>query len=306
MLNKAINQLVHYALENHFLEKADCDYAINRVLYLYHIDTFEKEAIDEPVDFFQVMEELLDEAIQRSLIENDITYKDHFEAKIIDCFLPRPSELNRHFHELKRIDPVKATNYFFHFSQATNYIKTQRIKKNISFVYEGKYAPLEITINLSKPEKDPRMIGLLRENPDTDYPKCALCMENVGYYGSSDKASRSNHRVVSITLDQEVDGWGFQYSPYAYFNEHTIILKKEHIPMKVDVKTFRELADFVDQFPHYLMGSNAGLPIVGGSILSHYHFQGGRTDFPIQKAEIVHTIKKGRVIVDVLDWPLSV
>lgn len=306
MLNTAINQLACYALENHFLQSSDLDYAINRILYLFRVEAFEKETINDKVDFFQVMESLLNEAVHRGIIEDDIVFRDHFEAKLIDCFLPRPSELNHRFHELRKIDPVKATDDFFQFSKATNYIKTERIKKNLSFVYEGKYAPLEITINLSKPEKDPKLIGLMREKPDMDYPKCALCLENVGFFGSSDKASRSNHRVVSITLGQEVDGWGFQYSPYAYFNEHAIVLKKEHIPMKVDSKTFRELADFVDQFPHYLMGSNAGLPIVGGSILSHYHFQGGRADFPIQKAQIIQSIQKGRVTVEALDWPLSV
>jgi UDPglucose--hexose-1-phosphate uridylyltransferase len=305
MLNHAINQMLKYALDHQFLEPDDSDYAVNRVLYLFGLDTFVKEGIDEPVDFFIVMDVLLSEAKKRELIDDDITAKDNFEAKIIDCFLPRPSEINRKFSELKQIDSKKATDYFYQFSKDTNYIKTERIKKNISFIYEGKYAPLEITINLSKPEKDPKLIEQMRFQPESDYPKCALCMENVGYYGTDSKAPRSNHRVVSMTLDHETDQWGFQYSPYSYFNEHTIVLRKDHFPMKVDPKTFRELADFVDQFPHYLMGSNAGLPIVGGSILSHYHFQGGRYDFPIEKAQVIQTFHKGKVFVEALDWPMS-
>jgi len=304
-MNEAISSLIRYALDHQFLEFDDIDYAVNRVLYLLKLEKYEKVAVSAPVDYFSVMEKLLDYAVKKRLIADDIDSRDSFEAKIVDCFLPRPSELNRRFYQLYKTGPMTATNFFYDFSKATNYIKTGRIAHNISYIYEGKYGPLQITINLSKPEKDPKQIALKKDIDANGYPKCALCMENVGYYGSSGKAPRSNHRVINLTLNHELDKWGFQYSPYSYFNEHCIVLTKEHFPMKVDHDTFAELIDFINRFPHYTIGSNAGLPIVGGSILSHYHFQGGRHSFPIEKARIIQSYKKRKVEVQVLDWPLS-
>ncbi|MBN2697068.1 MAG: UDP-glucose--hexose-1-phosphate uridylyltransferase, partial [Bacilli bacterium] len=305
-MNLYINKLLKYGLDNNLLENDDYDYAANQLLYLLKMDKFSRVKLDEPVDFFEVMDAILEYAISENIIEADIVARDNFEAKIVDTMLPRPAELNRKFYELYKKGPMTATNFFYKFSSDTNYIKTRRIAKNISYVYEGKYAPLQITINLSKPEKDPKLIALKKNDNSDDYPLCQLCMENVGFYGTAEKAPRSNHRVINLTLNREKDAWGFQYSPYAYFDEHCIVLTKEHVPMKVDNTTFAELIDFVNKFPHYTIGSNAGLPIVGGSILSHYHFQGGRYTFPIESAKVIASYKLRKVEVEVLDWPLSV
>lgn len=306
MMNRLINELIAYGLHRQLIQEADREYVQNALIYLLRQDRFESEVVDhDAVDYFAVMERILDLAVENGIIEDSVASRDNFEAKLMDVFLPKPSELDRKFYALYKTGPLTATNYFFKLSQDTNYIKTKRIEKNISYVYEGKYGPLQITINLSKPEKDPQAIARGRGKKETGYPKCALCMENVGYYGSEELAPRSNHRVITLTLNHEKDAWGFQYSPYQYFNEHSIVLRKEHSPMRVDHRTFDELIDFVNKFPHYLMGSNAGLPIVGGSILSHYHFQGGRHEFPIEKARFLAEYKRGKVRIKALDWPVS-
>jgi len=306
-MNHLLNQLINYGLKEGLLSKDDKEYAQNQLLYLFRQSEYIEEEITEPMDFFELLEQLLNIAFQQGLIPtNSVSDFDHFEAKMMDCLLPRPSEMNRRFRDLYKKAPVYATSDFYRFSQKTNYIKTKRIEKNIHFDYHGAYAPLNISINLSKPEKDPMMIARMGTKTENNYPKCALCMENVGFYGDDFHASRSNHRVINLTLNHDKDGWGLQYSPYSYFNEHLIVLKKEHIPMKVDYQTFEELIDFVNQFPHYLIGSNAGLKIVGGSILSHYHFQGGNADFPIQHAKVLREFNVKRMKVEVLDWPMSV
>ncbi len=306
MIQVYLHQLLDYALKQNLLEMVDAEYAINRLLRLFDLDSFECAQYEEELDFHVLLERLLDYATSKGLIDQEGFMRDHFEAQMMDCFLPRPSELNRLFREQYKKGPLTATTYFYRLSQATNYIKTERIKNNIAFVYNGKYTPLQITINLSKPEKDPKLIAQLAKTTSNHYPKCALCMENVGFHGTLEKAPRSNHRVIDLTLNHEKNAWGFQYSPYAYFNEHCIILKKDHIPMKVDDTTLDELVDFVNQFPHYLIGSNAGLPIVGGSILDHYHFQGGRHRFPIFDASVKRLWKKRGVEYAILDWPMSV
>ncbi|MFA5006013.1 MAG: UDP-glucose--hexose-1-phosphate uridylyltransferase [Candidatus Izemoplasmatales bacterium] len=308
-LGTLLNELVRYAADERILDPADREYAINALLFLYRLDSFAAEKIAGTVDFFATMDGLIAHALERGLIEADVEpLRDNFEAKLMDCFLPRPAELDRRFKQLLQEDgdATSATAWFYRLSKATNYIKTARIAKNINYVYEGQYGPLDITINLSKPEKDPKLIALAKLKSTEGYPKCALCMENVGFYGTLEKAPRANHRVISLTLNGETDGWGLQYSPYAYFNEHCIVLKKEHVPMKVDRTTFFELVDFVDRFPHYLIGSNAGLPIVGGSILTHYHFQGGNYVFPIESARTIATFAGEGVKAEVLDWPMSV
>lgn len=306
-INYLIAQLISYAEKKALFNPVDREYVINQLLYLFNLDSFNEESIETEIDFFSLLDDLIDYALTNKLIEDDIeSSRDNFEAKMMDAFLPRPSEMNRIFNDLYKKAPKYATDYFYQLSIATNYIKTNRVNKNITYKYQGKYADLDITINLSKPEKDPKTIALLKHTKNENYPKCALCMENVGFYGTLDKAPRSNHRVVDITLNHEKNAWGFQYSPYSYYNEHAIILKKKHEPMRVDEITFTELIDFINKFPHYMIGSNAGLPIVGGSILSHYHFQGGRYDFPIEKARILTSFKKKRVLIEILDWPLSV
>jgi len=306
MINRLVNELAQYALNRQILNPSDFDYAINGVLYLLKLNTFVPENIDEDPDFFQVMKEILAYAGEQKIIDAESeSESDNFEAKLLDCFMMRPSEIDRRFRQLYKDNPLLATNWFYDLSRNTNYIKTERIKKNITYQYDGKYAPLDITINLSKPEKDPKKIALKPTGPD-GYPACALCAENVGYYGTEAKAPRSNHRIVSLSLNGAENAWAFQYSPYSYFNEHCIVLSKIHTPMRVDFDTFCELIDFINQFPHYIIGSNAGLPIVGGSILSHYHFQGGRYTFPLEHAHVLKAYRKRKVTVEVLKWPLSV
>ncbi|MDY0138746.1 MAG: UDP-glucose--hexose-1-phosphate uridylyltransferase [Candidatus Izemoplasmatales bacterium] len=306
MINTYINQLIDYGINNKLLESDDIYYAVNKILKILDLTSFKREKNEEMPVFSEIMENIIDYAIEKKVLKSStIAAKDAFEAMIVDSLLPRPSELNRIFYQKYKTGPMTATNYFHDFSKVTNYIKTERIKKDIKYLYQGKYASLDITINKSKPEKDP--LDIISSNHDNSkYPMCPLCMENIGLYQTDNLAPRTNHRVVSLTLNHEVDKWGIQYSPYAYFNEHIIVLKKEHSPMYVNKRTFEELIDFLNKFPHYLIGSNAGLPIVGGSILSHHHFQGGRHDFPIEKARVLTTIKKNRMKVEVLDWPLSV
>lgn len=306
MIQQDLHQLLDYALKQNLLEMVDAEYAVNRLLQLFRLDEYEGAVYEDETEFHVLLERLLDYAVEQGIIESHNLMRDHFEAQMMDCFLPRPSELNRLFREQYKKGPLTATTFFYRLSQATNYIKTERIKNNIAFEYPGNYVPLQITINLSKPEKDPKLIAQLAKTTSNHYPKCALCMENVGFYGTVEKAPRSNHRVIDLTLNHEKNAWGFQYSPYAYFNEHCIILKKDHIPMQVDDTTLDELVDFVNQFPHYLIGSNAGLPIVGGSILDHYHFQGGRHRFPIFDAPVKRQWKKRGVEIAVLHWPMSV
>ncbi|OQX93943.1 MAG: hypothetical protein B6I17_00830 [Tenericutes bacterium 4572_104] len=306
MINTRINQLIKYAKENLYLSNDDAYYAVNQILYLLKLSSFKWEEIDYKVDFFEVINSILDYAFENKILaSNTINERDAFESKIVDCLLPRPSELNKMFYKQYKTGPLTATTFFHNLSIKSNYIKTKRIDQNIKFTYDGKYSELQLTINLSKPEKDP--LDIKRQALIQDkYPKCPLCMENVGVYQSTSLAPRSNHRVISLTLNHEKDAWGLQYSPYAYFNEHIIVLRKEHSNMYVNERTFAELVDFINKFPHYLIGSNAGLPIVGGSILNHHHFQGGKFDFPIEQAKVLRKYKKRKVTYEILDWPLSV
>lgn len=306
-MNHDINLLLTYGLREKLLDPLDYEYALNQIMHLLGLASFEKEEIQEEIDFFRFMPLLLEKAFNKGLIPSQsISDFDHFEGKLMDALLPRPAEIDRRFRQLYKQAPIYATNDFYHLSQKSNYIKTERIKKNIHFIYEGKYAPLDLSINLSKPEKDPLVIAQANQLKEEEYPKCALCMENVGFYGNDFHPSRSNHRVVTLTLNREKNEWGLQYSPYSYFNEHLIVLKKEHSPMDLDVHTFYELVDFVNQFSHYTIGSNAGLPIVGGSILNHYHFQGGKTIFPMESARVLRAFKVKRMMVEILDWPMNV
>lgn len=306
MINKSINKLINYGIRNNFLEEDDIPYAVNRILKILDLNSFVPETIEEnELDLSAIIKEIENFAIENKvLLSQTLNSKDAFEAQIIDCMLPRPSELNRIFYKNYKTGPLTATKWFHDFSIKTNYIKIDRISKNLKFKYEGKYSPLDITINLSKPEKDPLDI-INNKNNNNDYPMCPLCIENVGVYQTPSLAPRSNHRVINLTLNHEKDKWGMQYSPYAYFDEHLIVLRKDHSPMYVNQKTFAELVDFINKFPHYLIGSNAGLPIVGGSILNHHHFQGGKYDFPIEKAQVIHKIKRKRMMIEVLDWPLA-
>lgn len=304
-LSQSIDQLILYGIDNGFLEQEDAIYAINKINDILHFTTYNKTSdiykkIDEPSGLLQP---LLDFASHKGLINPDTTTRrDIFEAKIMDVLLPRPSEVNRRFDDCD--SSMSKTKYFYDLSKKSNYIKTSRTNKNIIWKTKTKYGVLDMTINLSKPEKDPRDIIAAGNNTENKYPKCLLCKENVGYNGETTNVGRTSHRVVPLKLNDEP--FYLQYSPYVYYNEHCIVLHKEHTPMNVTINTFKRLFDFVDQFPHYFLGSNAGLPIVGGSILSHEHYQGGSYEFPIERAQVKYSFTTEDVLFEQLYWPLSV
>lgn len=301
----AIHNLVLYAKKHQLLNELDSDYAYNKLCDLFGIETcipFDQEFAvpDEPS---VLLKPLLDYAVAKGIIPVDtVKQRDIFEAKIMDIVIPRPAEVVRQFQAFMK--PQEQTDFFYEFSQKNNYIKTSRTSKNIVYKAPTQYGNMDITINLSKPEKDPKDIIMQGTSSNTKYPSCLLCKENVGYNGLSTGIGRTNHRIIPVTLNKEP--FYFQYSPYVYYNEHCIVFHEDHIPMNVSEKTFERLFDFVDQFPHYFLGSNAGLPIVGGSILSHEHYQGGRYHFPIEDAEIIETRIIDETTMELLYWPLSV
>ncbi|MCF7926778.1 MAG: UDP-glucose--hexose-1-phosphate uridylyltransferase [Candidatus Izimaplasma sp.] len=305
---QAIEHLYHYGLSNNLLEKEDRIYVINKLCDLLSISTYETPNIKTyniPDNPAPLLTPLLDFASKKKLFSPDTTKRrDIFEAKIMDQLLPRPSTLNKQFELLKSHSPKEATDFFYRFSKKSNYIKTSRTSKNIQYSSETAYGTIKITINLSKPEKDPQDIIDQKDKQSSDYPKCLLCKENVGYNGETTLVGRTSHRVIPVSLNNEP--FNLQYSPYVYYNEHCIVFHENHIPMNVSIKTFKRLFDFLDQFPHYFLGSNAGLPIVGGSILAHEHYQGGHAKFPIEDAKIVESYTKNNIKYDLLYWPLSV
>lgn len=304
---KDIKKMCIYAINEKMIDIEDYDYAINQLTDILNLDTY----IDVEGDYEGIREHqpqldcLLGYAFERGLHSPDTTVKrDQLEAKIMDVFVPRPSVINETFNRLLKEGPKKATDYFYNLSEKSNYIKTSRTSKNIRWKSNTPYGVLDMTINLSKPEKDPRDIINQSKEESSEYPKCLLCKEQVGYYGAGSKPGRTNHRIIHMKLNNE--DFYLQYSPYVYYNEHSIVLKKEHEPMKVTIDTFRRLFDFVDKLPHYFLGSNAGLPIVGGSILSHEHYQGGRYHFPIEDAKVISEETIEDVTIKQLYWPLSV
>ena len=306
-INKDIKLLCLYAIKEHLIDAEDSDYVVNRLCNLLELENYtdikvEYEGVEEPST---LLDPLIDYAFKQKLFSpNTIIKRDQFEAKIMDVFTPRPSAINTVFNSLLKDNPKEATNYFYHLSQKSNYIKTSRTSKNIIWKSNTKYGLLDMTINLSKPEKDPRDIINSSNALSTTYPKCLLCKEQVGFYGHPSKPGRTNHRIVHMLLNNE--DFYLQYSPYVYYNEHSIVLKKEHVPMKVTIDTFIRLFDFVDKLPHYFLGSNAGLPIVGGSILSHEHYQGGRHNFPIEEAKVISEYSLNGLVIKQLYWPLSI
>ena len=250
---------------------------------------------------------MTDDAVRRGLIDGGPVSRDLFDTKLMGVLTPAPHEVRRTFASLYAQSPALATDWYYAFSQDTNYIRRDRIAKDVKWLYDGEYGTLEVTINLSKPEKDPKAIAAARNAPQTGYPLCQLCQENEGYAGRINHPARQNHRLIPLTINGS--SWFFQYSPYVYYSEHCILLNSEHIPMKIDEACFRKLFDFVKQFPHYNIGSNADLPIVGGSILSHDHFQGGRHEFPMAKATVEIPVSfKGYedVTAGIVKWPMSV
>lgn len=309
MVEQSIKKLVQYGLEKKLIEKEDTIYVTNRILNL-----LEMEEYNEPEDEFknieleEVLKELLDYAAVNGLLENDsVVYRDLFDAKLMNCMISKPSEIIRRFNDLYKESPMAATEFFYDFSKNTDYIRTYRVRKDMKWTVDTKYGELDITINLSKPEKDPKAIAAAKLAKQSGYPKCLLCMENEGYAGRVNHPARDNHRIIPITINNQQ--WGFQYSPYVYYNEHCIVFNGQHIPMKIEHESFVKLFDFVKLFPHYFLGSNADLPIVGGSILSHDHFQGGNYEFAMAKAPIekAFTVKGFEdVEAGIVKWPLSV
>ena len=307
-MNHEINRLLNYGLQNGMIYEDDIDYSANLLVDLLKLDTFEKEDIDEKLETANdIIENILSYAVKKGLVEDSVVFKDLFDTKLMNCIMPRPSEVINQFNNLKEVSSKDATDYFYDLSVASNYIRKNRTDKNIRFKKFYKYGDIEITINLSKPEKDPKAIALAKNQKSSNYPKCLLCKENVGFAGNVNHPARQNHRIIPLKLNG--DNYYFQYSPYVYYNEHCIVFNSKHTPMKIERNTFIKLFDFVKLFPHYFLGSNADLPIVGGSILSHDHFQGGHYTFAMAKAEIEkHVTIPGYEDVEagIVKWPLSV
>ena len=316
MIQKDIRRLVAYGLKTGLVAKEDEIYTTNRLLELFELD--ELEDLDEQglaevektetEDLEDILGGLLDYAYEKGILkENGVVYRDLFDTKIMSLLMPRPSEVIETFKEIYRKDPVAATDYYYNFSRDSDYIRRYRIEKDMKWITATEYGDLDITINLSKPEKDPKAIAAARTAKQSGYPKCLLCRENEGYAGRVNHPARQNHRIIPVTI--QGDTWGFQYSPYVYYNEHCIVFNGQHVPMKIDRNAFCKLFDFVKQFPHYFVGSNADLPIVGGSILSHDHFQGGNYEFAMAKAPVERsfTIKGFEdVKAGIVKWPMSV
>lgn len=311
-----IEQLLYFGVDRQMMEVLDVPLVRNQLMSLFSIkEPYDNEkviaeavSIQEKTTALPVLEQLLDAAVLKGFIEDNTTERDLFDAKIMGFLMPRQSELYRLYKEIQNTKGKEAaTDYFYQLSTDSNYIRMDRIHKNVYWLADTEYGDLEITINLSKPEKDPKEIAKARLLPQSSYPKCLLCLENVGFEGHLNHPGRANHRVLPMTLNEEA--WYFQYSPYVYYNEHSIIFKGKHEPMKVCKETFVRLLDFVEELPHYFLGSNADLPIVGGSILSHDHFQGGHHQFPMEVAPIIVSAKDPKrpdVTIGLVKWPLSV
>ena len=320
MIQERILELTEYGLVTGLVEPEDRRFTINRLLELFHLDELDDEvaaAYAKRTPMTQesaeaalegILNEMLDYAAEDGLMPEDtITYRDLFDTKIMSMLVPRPSEVIKKFQALYQISPKEATDYFYKLSRDTNYIRRYRIKKDQKWTADTEFGTLDITINLSKPEKDPKAIAAAKLAKQSGYPKCLLCKENEGYAGRVNHPARQNHRIIPVTINHS--DWFFQYSPYVYYNEHCIVFNAEHTPMKIEKATFGKLLDFVEQFPHYFVGSNADLPIVGGSILSHDHFQGGHYEFAMAKAPVEKELTfKGfeDVKAGIVKWPMSV
>jgi len=305
-VNVYIASLVQYALDKKLIEPCDTIYVTNQILEAMKLDSFEP-ADPEPMSLEDVLQGLLENAVAREVCGDDITSRDLFDTKLMGILTPLPREVHQTFAEMYATSPETATDWYYNFSQDTDYIRRYRIQKDVRWKTATEYGNLDVTINLSKPEKDPKAIAAAKLAPQSGYPKCPLCAENEGYAGRMNHPARQNLRTIPVTIAGE--GWHLQYSPYVYYNEHCIVFNREHVPMVINKSAFAKLLDFVTLFPHYFVGSNADLPIVGGSILSHEHFQGGHYCFPMERAaverEIVFTgfedVKAG-----IVKWPMSV
>ena len=300
---------VQYGLDHELIQPEDKIYTINQYLEIFHLDEYEEPDISgEEIVLEDILKNLLDAAYDRYIIKsNDVVTRDLFDTRLMGVLVAKPSQIIKEFWEHYEESPEAATNFFYKFSQDTDYIRRYRIKKDMRWKVDSPYGEIDITINLSKPEKDPKAIAAAKNAKQSAYPKCQLCMENEGYAGRMNHPARQNHRIIPLTINGSK--WGFQYSPYVYYNEHCIVFNGEHVPMKIDRNAFRKLFDFVKQFPHYFLGSNADLPIVGGSILTHDHFQGGHYEFAMERAQIEKEIQipgYEDVEAGIVHWPLSV
>ena len=301
-----LDALVRYGIGCGLIEQADACYVKNRLLEILRLDEAPTEG-EIHAALPELLTALTDDAVQRGLIGGSVTERDLFDTKLMGALTPYPHEVRAEFARRYAVSPEAATDWFYRFSQDTNYIRRDRIARDLKWKYASPYGALDITINLSKPEKDPRDIAAAKAAPQSGYPRCLLCAENEGYAGRGNHPARQNHRILPLTLDGSQ--WYLQYSPYVYYNEHCIALNAEHRPMHIDGVTFRRLLDFVTIFPHYFIGSNADLPIVGGSILSHDHFQGGRYRFAMEEAPVEREVRFAdfpAVRAGVVRWPMSV
>ena len=321
MIQEKILKLVNYGLATGLVEKEDTIFTTNRLLELFQVDDIDDEVLqawqaaptpsrEEAEGYLEeLLGELLDYAYENGITtENSVVYRDLFDTKIMSMLMPRPSQVIKTFRNLyEKESPVAATDYYYRTSCDSDYIRRYRIKKDLKWTTETEYGTLDITVNLSKPEKDPKAIAAAKLAKQSGYPKCLLCKENEGYAGRVNHPARQNHRIIPITINNS--DWFFQYSPYVYYNEHCIVFNSQHTPMKIERATFGKLLDFVETFPHYFVGSNADLPIVGGSILSHDHFQGGHYEFAMAKAPIekeVSFVGFDDVKAGIVKWPMSV
>ena len=309
MVDNAVSKLIAYALRTGLIQPCEKDWAVNTILDALKIDSYADPGQDwGEVELAPVLEELLDDAHARGVLaEASVVYRDLFDTELMGRLTPRPAQVIEKFQALYKEDPKKATDWYYKFSQDTNYIRRDRIARDIQWKAPTPYGELDVTINLSKPEKDPKAIAAAKNLPASAYPRCQLCAENEGYAGRVNHPARQNHRVVPITINGSP--WFLQYSPYVYYNEHCICLNSRHVPMKIDRACFGKLLDFVGQFPHYFVGSNADLPIVGGSILAHDHFQGGRYEFAMAKAPVEAPFTfpgYEDVEAGIVKWPMSV
>lgn len=308
MIDSYIIALVEYALGKNLIEKEDYIYAVNGILEVMHLDSIDFDAQPVKTDSLEeILSALISNAVERGVCDDNFTAYDLFDTKLMGVFTPFPSTVRKQFAQLYKENSEKATDWYYNLSKATNYIRAERVARDKKWTYDCEYGTLDITINLSKPEKDPRAIAAAKLAPQSNYPKCQLCAENEGYAGRMNHPARQNHRIIPVTINNS--DWFFQYSPYVYYNEHCIVFNGQHVPMKIEKATFGKLLDFVKQFPHYFVGSNADLPIVGGSILSHDHFQGGNYTFTMAKANIEKELTfKGfeDVQAGIVNWPMSV
>jgi len=318
MIEEQILDLVDYAKATDLIEAEDERYTINKLLELFGLDEISDEVlISHAVEIKTehqaaealegILESMLTYAVEQNFIEDSVVYKDLFDTKIMGLLVERPSQVAAKFWEHYKNEPKEATDYFYRLSQNTDYIRRYRVKKDLKWTADTEFGTLDITINLSKPEKDPKAIAAAKLVKQSGYPKCLLCKENEGYAGRVNHPARQNHRIIPLTINHS--DWFLQYSPYVYYNEHCIVFHGQHTPMKIEKATFAKLLDFVEQFPHYFVGSNADLPIVGGSILTHDHFQGGHYEFAMAKAPIEKEVQfEGFLDVKagIVKWPMSV